>query len=170
MSTPDDRARIAAEAESAARHEVLRLAESAAAEVREEPLFPGARSMTRRPVPLAGIRMARSLEHAAVRVAASFVRGAREDGIDWRTIGEALGLEPDDGDIATAAWEHAAGPRYRMDPLYFGWTCPACAQRVRDYGPYGGHPADAEQGHAKGCTRMAEAVRAYMAQWEDDDG
>jgi hypothetical protein len=137
--------------------------------VRSTVLAAAGGSIDVRPEPLAGIRAARSLEHAAARVAAGYIRLAREDGQDWRAIGEALGLAPDDGDIATAAWEHAAGPRYRMDPLYFGWTCPACAQRVRDYGPYGGHPEDAEQNHAKGCTRMAEAVRVYMAQFEEDD-
>lgn len=154
----------------AARNAVLAAARSAGAEITDWPV-PGMTSLTRqRAEPLAGIRAARSLERAALRVTGDYIRLAREDGLDWREIGAALGLEPDDGDLAMAAWEYASGPRYRMDPLYFYFTCPGCGQAVRDYGPHGGHPEDCEQGHAEDCTRMAEAVRAYKAQWEDEGG
>jgi hypothetical protein len=39
---------------------------------------------------------------------------------------------------------------------------------ITDRGPYEANPRDVEQGHADGCARLAEAVRAYEAQWDDE--
>ena len=48
------------------------------------------------------------------------------------------------------------------------WRCGECDGLVRDYGPYGGHPVDAEPGHRGDCERQTTAVCAYEAGLEGD--
>ena len=120
------------------------------------------------PEPLAGIRAATALRHAASRAIADCARYAREDGKTWGQIGEAMGCEPDPpagvSAAETAFWAVAAdlgrGPS-------FAWTCPACGQTVIDEGP-ADHPEDAETGHGAGCERFAATVRAWNDQWKDE--
>jgi hypothetical protein len=118
------------------------------------------------PEPLAGIRAACALRHAASRAIADLARYAREDGRSWAEIGAAM--EPvHDEYSAFGSVASQLGRGYS-----FAWTCPACGQVVLDYGPESGAPEDAEQGHGGGCTRFAAAVAAHeaeRAQWEDDD-
>lgn len=146
-------------------------ARKAGVEIREKPSA-GLSSMTVfYAEPLAGIRMARTYEHAAARLAAEYVTLARGDGIGWLDIGRALGLEGDgDDDIMTAVYERAVGPYSGMSPAYVYFTCSACGQRITDRGPYTASPFEQEAGHADGCARFTEAVRAYRAQWDEGDG
>lgn len=51
---------------------------------------------------------------------------------------------------------------------YVAWTCHTCGRSVRDYGPYNGHPADTERGHAEDCIRHSEDIDRYVA-WRDTD-
>jgi len=123
------------------------------------------------PGALAGIRAARTYEHAAARLAREQVTRARTDGGSWLDIGRALGLEGDsDYDVMVAAYEQAAGPYSVMSPAYVYFRCGSCGERVTDRGPYEAAPYNCEEGHADSCARFAEAVRAYRAQWEDEDG
>jgi alkylation response protein AidB-like acyl-CoA dehydrogenase len=122
-------------------------------ELRGEP-----RGRTRpEPEPLAGITAASALAAAARGAIRDHVRYAREDGLSWAQVGPALGC---DGDPAAAflrvASDLGRGP-------VFAWTCPSCEATVIDHGPEYG-PLDAETGHADGCARLAETVRA----WEDE--
>lgn len=142
--------------------------------VRGEPAF----GTTQAPEPRAAIRTAKALTQEARRYCLDAIRYAREDGLTWQDIGDALGIQvtavdPDDHgageSVAGYAYEYAV-PGYRgISPDWFTWTCPSCGENIRDYGPGSGTP-DAEQGHAEGCERFAEAVRAWDAQWEDDNG
>lgn len=127
---------------------------------------------TMEPEPLAGIAAARAVELNARRLARDCIRTAREAGHGWARIGEALGLTLASGAPATAAFDYAAGlPLSDVYNRTMLWVCPACGGTVSDRGPdAGANPADAEPGHADGCTRLAEAVTAYEAQWEDEDG
>jgi hypothetical protein len=116
------------------------------------------------PEPLAGIRAACALRHAASRAIADLARYAREDGKTWAEIGAAM--EPPHDEYAaflSVADQMGRGPS-------FAWTC-SCGHVIVDYGPGAGHPEEAEQGHREGCTRFAALVAAHeaeTAQWEDD--
>ena len=92
---------------------VLRIAKASGAEIRERPSWPGSVSTTRYAEPLAGLRAAQTVQHAAGRVADDYMKDARAEGIGWREIGEALGLANDGErtgyDLAVAAYEHVTG-------------------------------------------------------------
>lgn len=152
------------------RAEVLKHARASGAQIRERPAWPGSSISIRYAEPLAGIGAAVAMQNAAVRVAADYVKHAREDGTGWLDIGKALGL--DDGDrapyeIAAAAFEWQAGDYDLRQPAVY-WKCRACGQGITDRGPYDANPADCEEGHAEGCTRLAAEVEAYDAQWKDE--
>jgi hypothetical protein len=119
------------------------------------------------PEPLAGIRAATALGHAVGRAKADGARYAREDGETWEQIGEALGFKPgpDLPPVSESAFRVLASDLGRGPS--FAWTCPACGQRVIDYGPEEG-PNDSEQGHGDGCERFVATIEAWDAQWEDD--
>ena len=116
---------------------------------------------TAQPEPLAGIRAATELRHAASRAVSGCVRYAREDGKSWTEIGAAMEPARDQCSAFLAVASHLGrGPS-------FAWTCPACGQTVIDYGPEAG-PNDSEQGHGDGCERFVATIEAWDAQWEDD--
>jgi hypothetical protein len=121
--------------------------------------------MLQHPEPLAGIRAATALRHAASRAVADCARYAREDGKTWAEIGAAMEPPHDEYSAFMAvASQMGRGPS-------FAWTC-SCGPVVIDYGPEAGSPADQETGHAEGCTRLAATVaarEAEIARWEDDD-
>ena len=155
------------------RQSVIRLAAANGAEIREKPLWPGAHSVVRYAEPLAGIRAGIVVSSAAQRAVRDYLARAREDGVPWLEIGRALGLETgvrEPYDVAVAAFERAAGESIRGLRPSFGFTCGSCGQHISDLGPYEAAPDNTEEGHAEDCTQMAEAVRAYRAQWEDDGG
>ena len=122
------------------------------------------------PEPLAGIRAATALGHAVSRVKADCARYAREDGVTWEQIGEALGFKPgpDLPPVGESAFRVLASDLGRGPS--FAWTCMACGQTVIDYGPEAGHLSEQETGHAEGCERFAADLEAW--QWGDgsDDG
>ena len=121
--------------------------------------------------PLHGIISAVVHRSACDRVIGDWITRAREDGCDWLQIGRALGME-DDGrqpyDVAAAAYERSCGTDGLGDPLPFWFPCGSCGRMVTDRGPYTANPLDCEEGHAEDCARMAEALRAYRAQWEEE--
>ncbi len=57
----------------------------------------------------------------------------------------------------------------RLGDRYAPWRCGECDGLVRDYGPYGGHPIDAEPDHRGDCGRQTVAISAYEASLEADD-
>lgn len=120
--------------------------------------------------PMAGLRAAAMIRFAVRRLSLEYTRQAREDGHSWQEIGITLGLEnlAESGiSMADAAYDLATG-----DASYarrsFAWVCPACAGTVIDRGPAAGSPADCEDGHADGCRRLATAITALDASWDDD--
>ncbi|WP_433756331.1 hypothetical protein [Nocardia sp. CA-135398] len=48
------------------------------------------------------------------------------------------------------------------------WTCTSCDERVTDRGPYEGHPADNETGHATDCPRHQREILAYRTRFDLD--
>jgi hypothetical protein len=122
--------------------------------------------------PLSGLAATAQLKFAVRRLTVEYARLAREAGHSWRDIGFALGLKDmaDMGvDAADVAYEHLAGAPSSWRPA-FAWVCPVCRGTVLDHGPQAGHPADREDGHADGCPRLAAAVTAWHAAWDDDGG
>ena len=119
------------------------------------------------PEPLAAIGVAVELRHAAARAVSDHTRNAREDGCTWSQIGEAMGLAdrpgPGMASVAERAFLSVASDLGRGQA--FAWTCPSCLGVVTDCGPEIDPPDAAEHGHADGCARMAEAMRAYAASW-----
>lgn len=152
------------------RNAVFTLAREAGAEMTERPVITGDPSWTQKePEPLAAIRAAVALRSVVADVERQAAKHARQDGRTWAEIAGALGCEGDPGCGLTPggqAFERMASD-LGSGPT-FAWTCPGCGQLVIERGPECGHPADCEAGHADGCARLAETVRAYDAQWEDE--
>jgi len=179
QAEPGDRQARAKQADAArqqAHRAVLDLVRQSGGRTVTRPMFrsrPNIGMTTTDAEPLAGILAARCLEHAAREFAREHVRRAREDGRTWHEIGAALGLGTDaHGGIplAEAAYDDVAGdPDGEYARRYgrsFTWTCNACQCTIRDRGPCDG-PADDEQGHADSCSRLADAIAAWEAQWDE---
>lgn len=113
---------------------------------------------------LAGIQAARQVGYAAEAVARDYVARARGEGRSWRQIAQALGItdQQSDDPAAVAFLWVAPSPSQPYDTISTSWECLACGARVRDVGPYAGHPDDVEDGHAQGCVRHDDEVRAYL--------
>jgi hypothetical protein len=158
-----------------ARRAVTAMAEASGGKTVTRPMFrgrPDLYSTVTDVEPIAGLRAATSLKHAARRLALEYVRQAREANDSWHDIGVALGFGhlADSGmSVAGAAYDHAAGGPDAWSRS-FPWVCPACQATVIDYGPEAGNPEDQEQGHATDCPRLAAAVTAWNASWDTEDG
>jgi hypothetical protein len=152
---------------------VLRIARETDVPIGSRQIWPDSATTVHYAEPAAGLRIARALEHAAVRVVGDYIRRARVDGVWWHEIGEALGLGPDAKErgqaLGEAAFEYAAGESSLSGRASFGWTCPVCGQSVTDRGPYEPNPQDYEGGHVDGCERLAVGVAACRA-WRDEEG
>jgi hypothetical protein len=156
-----------------ARRAAFTLARDSGARVVTRPLFRTSDSPAVRDIePLAGAHAARDLELAANEAARDYIGQARETGHDWDQIGRALCLSADGGQAvatrADAAYTYAAGTPETTAPSWprtFGWTCRTCDQQITDRGPVAG-PADAEQGHARNCPRLARSIALWNAGWE----
>jgi len=120
--------------------------------------------------PMAGLRAATGLKQASRKLSLDYVRYVREDGHSWHDIGVALGFS-DDTELgisaAEAAYDYAAGTAMSAWRS-FAWVCQHCRATIIDHGPEAGHPADCEEGHADGCTRLAAAVAVWAALWDDE--
>lgn len=117
--------------------------------------------------PLTGVRAALLARDVAVAELRRFAEAACAAGRSWDDVAEALGIEASD-DRATQAYllivERRPLPEDelpRSGHLAAHWRCESCGQRVRDSGPSGSHPDDAENGHAANCTRRAAALAAF---------
>jgi hypothetical protein len=141
---------------------VLRVARETGVPAGSRQVWPDSAATVHYAGPAAGLRIARALEHAAVRVAGDYLRHARVDGVWWHEIGGALGPGPDARErgqaIGEAAFGYAAGESSLSGRASFGWTCPACGQSVTGRGPYEPNPQDYQGGHAGGCARLAAGV------------
>ena len=161
---------LAQEAGTAVSAAVLRLAHLTGARIVWVPPWPGASFTEEQPEPGAGIRIALALEHAARAGVRVFIARAREAGMSWHEVGEALGVaelaQARGSSLGEAAWEYAAERSAYLSgqPGVFRWTCPDCGEVVSDRGPSGRSPAEDEQGHAEGCHRLAAAVAQWLAQ------
>lgn len=146
----------------------------------------GADAITRRPISrtidvevdrpadyLAGIAAARRIANVADSLMRDYAKRARGEGLSWREIAGALPINPDATDHRSGAaflWV-APSPSMPFDDITTSWECASCGQRVTDRGPFNGHPADDEDGHAEGCARHAEDIRAWRALsgWDEDE-
>src|SRR5262249_44399638 len=157
--SPDERARE--EGSRAIDTMVLRMARAAQAGIHQRrPFGPDSALTVEYAEPFAGIRYALMLRDAAKQKIREYIKYARQEGLTWAQIGEALNLRPvaeESGAwIADLAFDHAAGAEHArpFETLTFAWRCPACDGLVMDRGPSGGHPEDDEPGHKEGCSRL----------------
>ena len=161
---------LAQEAGTAISAAVLRLAYMTGAQIVHAPPWPGASFTEEQPEPGAGIRVALALERAARAGVRVFIQRAREAGMSWAEVGEALGVaelaRQRGSSLAEAAWQYAAERSAYLtgEPGAFRWTCQECGELISDHGPSGGSPAEDEPGHAEGCQRLAAAVAEWLAQ------
>jgi hypothetical protein len=113
----------------------------------------------------AALEAVHELERAAHELAATYIRRAREAGLTWDTIGDALGLLPyasaNKIGVGEQALDHALTYWNGQGPRQYTWDCPACHQTVTDRGPYP-DPPEREDGHDPACPRRA----ADLAAWE----
>src|SRR5437667_4748344 len=118
---------LAQEAGTAVSAAVLRLAYMTGAQIVQAPLWPGASFTEEQPEPGAGIRIALALERAARAGVRACIQRAREAGLSWEQVGEALGLagtaRARGSSIGEAAFEYAADrPAFRASQLgTFAW-------------------------------------------------
>jgi hypothetical protein len=165
----EDRPTLGEEAGTAISGAVLRLAYMTGAQLVHAPPWPGASFTEEQPEPGAGIRIALALERAARAGVRVYISRAREAGMTWAQVGEALGVaelaQQRGSTLAETAWEYAAGRSAHLTGQLgvFGWTCPECGEAVQDRGPSGRNPAEDETGHAGGCQRLAADVAAWLA-------
>ena len=169
------RTKLVNDARRRARRATLDIVRESGGRVVDRPVFRGGpdRDMTTTEAePMAGLQAACHLEHAARSVARDCIRNAREDGRSWQEIGVALGLDTTEDrgiSVAEAAYDYAASePFSEYDPRSVPWTCKACLAVIADRGPGTGHPADAEPGHADGCSRLAATIAAWHASWDEE--
>jgi hypothetical protein len=161
---------LAQEAGTAVNAAVLRLAYLTGAQIVQAPPWPGASFTEEQPEPGAGIRIALALERAARAGVRVYIQRAREAGMSWHEVGEALDVaelaRARGSSLAEAAFRYAAERSAHLSgqPGVFRWTCPDCGEMVSDRGPSGRSPAEDELGHAGGCQRLAVAVTEWLAQ------
>lgn len=86
---------------------------------------------------------------------------AREQGVSWVEIAEALPVGDLDDPPAEAFYWVAGPPSMPFDPVSVSWECGSCGKRIKDSGPHSAHPADCESGHADDCARHNAEVLAY---------
>ncbi|MDP8993188.1 MAG: hypothetical protein M3N31_09105 [Actinomycetota bacterium] len=120
---------------------------------------------------LARVEATRHLALATARDFAHAVARARGAGLGWEEIVPAVaGFVSAYGEgAAQALFEHVAVAGSRLGSRYVAWRCDSCGGLVLDAGPYGGHPVDAEAGHAPDCGRLGAETRAYLSGLERDD-
>lgn len=165
----------ASEMRSAIDREIIRAARAEGVDVRERKLSWSSSGLTTlRAEPLAAIRYARIARGAAARAIEAYIKIAREDGLTWLQVGQALGLADDpeaggDYDVGAAAYEYATGPARAFEQPLFYFDCPVCRKRVTDHGPYTANPFDCESGHGDGCERFSAEVARYREDWGDDE-
>ena len=157
-----------------ARQAILSMVRETGGQTASRPVFrdrPDLDMTVTEPEPIAALHAAAAIGHALRRIACEYARRAREDGLSWPDIGAALGLALAAGggrSAAEAAYDQVTGePGFRTRAL--AWVCPACRSTVLDRSPEAGHPEDCEEGHAKGCPRLAAAVTAWDAQQSEED-
>ena len=154
---------------------VLRMARTARAGIcQRRPFGPDSALTAEYAEPFAGIRYALMLWDAAQRKVREYIKYARQEGLTWVQVGEALNLrrlaEERGAWIADLAFGYAAGAGHArpFETLTFAWRCPACGGLVMDCGPSGGHPEDCEPGHQASCSRLVALVAAHDARWADE--
>ena len=117
------------------------------------------------------VEVERRLVVETTKAFAGAVADARASDFTWQQIAQRV------PSLVSAYGAHAAERLFemvavvgsRMGERYGLWRCGECDGLVRDYGPYGGHPVDAEPGHRGDCERQTRAVHAYEAGLEADD-
>ncbi len=168
---------IGQEAGRAVSAAVVRITRETGTEIRSRKAWPDAYFDTQYPEPAAGIRIALALKSAATQQVRDAVKYAREEGLTWVQIGEALGLaevaEERGAWIADLAFDYyAVGDVSGWGTPSLPWRCFNCGELISDRGPSGGHPEDDEPGHKAGCTRLAALVAAWKrrnAEWDEED-
>lgn len=123
------------------------------------------------PAVLTGVWAVDYLSHVARRDMRARVGLARDAGHTWAEIGRVLKLRPEDRALGEAAFEYVLGPPVPGSwERALSWRCTACGRSVQDVGPYNGHPADCDLGHAGDCRRLAADVAAWRDGLDEDEG
>jgi hypothetical protein len=166
---------IAQEAGHAVSCAVVRNARETGTEIRSRKPWPDSCFEAQYPEPAAGIRIALALKSAAAQQVRDAVKYAREEGLTWVQIGEALRLaevaEERGAWIADLAFDYVIGNVSRWETPSFAWRCFTCGELIIDRGPSGGHLEDDEPGHKEGCARLAGQVAEWKrrnAEWDDE--
>lgn len=127
------------------------------------------------PAPLAGLRAALTVARTAERRAHAFAVQLRGDGTaSWAQVADLLGVPySEEYSRPERAYELVRGPGDNGAPFYernVHWNCGGplgCGRYITDRGPYEGHPADNEDGHADNCRRAAAEAEAYRQASEE---
>ena len=126
------------------------------------------------PAPLAGLQAALQVAKLAQQQAYKFVLGLRGEGTSWREVADLLEVPwSDEYARPERAYELVLGPApdgsgWRERCLY--WRCAGvdgCGKYITDRGPYNGHPADNEDGHAEDCRRAARERATYLREQDE---
>lgn len=119
--------------------------------------------------PAQAIELARLIEGTARGLWRRYAEQARGAGKTWLELADAVGVDADEDERDHLAFRLITGePTSSWREPYASWRCGSCGERIRDVGPYGGHPDDSESGHAEDCMRHKAEVAQYVAHWDDD--
>jgi hypothetical protein len=130
------------------------------------------------PTPAAGLQAALTVVRLAQQQAYKFVLGLRGEATSWTEAADLLDIPwSSEYSRPERAYELVLGPPPEEEGSRFharslSWRCGGplgCGEYIIDYGPYNGHPADNEKGHAANCRRRAAQGEAYERQCEERD-
>lgn len=120
--------------------------------------------------PAQAIEIAAYIERIAGGLWRRYAEEARGAGKTWLELADPLGVDPKEDERDHQAFVLVAGePTSWYGDRYVSWKCGSCGERIRDLGPYGGHPDDCERGHAETCKRHNAEVAQYQAAWDDEE-
>ena len=129
------------------------------------------------PTPLANLTAGLAVIRLAERRTYDYAVRLRSEGTAWAEIADLLGVPYSDSyarlqhtyELVRGPIPEDSGP---WDQHNLHWRCGGpggCGEYITDRGPYESHPADNEDGHAKGCPRHRDECAAYMRDREERD-
>lgn len=121
------------------------------------------------PEPLEGFQAAMLVRKQAEEQVHRYAKALRGQGRTWAEIADLMELRfSDDYHRPERAYELVRGENDFDARVYWRCTGPlGCDAYITDHGPYDGHPADTEDGHAVDCPRHRDDILRYTREQEE---
>lgn len=147
------------------------------ADLVERKMRPESTITWQQPTPRAGLRAALTVVAIAQQQAYRYVLGLRGEGVSWREVADLLDIPwSEEYSRPERAYELVLDPdpesSRSFDTPSVSWQCggpDGCGKYITDRGPYNGHPADNEAGHASDCLRHETEGETYIREREQNE-